>query len=274
MRKTIIPIFLILLITGCKSYVQVYETKTANNKENDEFFVFENDSLKITYGFWAHKGLMSFTIFNKLAKPLYVDWKKSSYIDNTIKLDYWVDKEISKSIEFYSGYYYNGPLTAPGLAVNAGSNVKVSTSTNLERITFIPPRSNHSRSQFYILPRSFIKLDRDTKFNEVPRNDKPKKNTKVYAKSYGLLESPRIFRNFLTFSYTEDFKEEFYIDNEFYIGKIREMDIRHFEYPKYDNKWYGKVKDKNGHIEMVRPLKKGNSFYIRLPKGKSVEERN
>ena len=62
-------------------------------------------------------------------------------------------------------------------------------------------------------------MDTKTNFIETSRNDKPKKDTKVYAKSYNKTISPRTFRNFLTFSYTEDFKSEFYIDNDF-TGKL------------------------------------------------------
>ena len=55
---------------------------------------------------------MTFTIFNKLDIPIYIDWKKSSYIDNSVKLNYWVDEEMKKTLESYDNYYYSGPLLA------------------------------------------------------------------------------------------------------------------------------------------------------------------
>ena len=63
-------------MTSCKSSVQVYETKSTNTSVENGLSVYENDSLKITYSFWAENGLITFAIYNKLNVPLYVDWKK------------------------------------------------------------------------------------------------------------------------------------------------------------------------------------------------------
>jgi hypothetical protein len=276
MRILIISVIIALLAFGCKSYVQVFETNTTNIKIKDEFYVFENDSLKITYSFWKQKGLMTFAIYNKLDKPLYVDWKKSSYIDNSVKLNYWVDEEKSKSLEVYGSYYYDGPLLKPGYAISKTGGASISSTIKVERITFIPPASNYYRSQFYILPISFYKLDTRTDYKEVPRNDKPEKKTKVYEKSYTKESSPLVFRNFLTFSFSEDFKTEFYVDNEFYISEIKEMDIRHFEYKKRDESikigtFY--LTDENGNILKFSDFKKESSFYIYIHKEGSIEYR-
>lgn len=90
MKKLIVIASILIFVYGCKTYVQVFDTKAKNIKVENEFYVFENDSLKITYSFWAKNGLMTFGIYNKLNKPLYIDWKKSSYIDNSVKLNYWI----------------------------------------------------------------------------------------------------------------------------------------------------------------------------------------
>ena len=108
-----------------------------------------------------------------------------------------------------------------------------------------------------------------TEFTEVPRRDNPKKKTKIYKESFTKESSPHIFRNFLTFSYTENFEDEFYVDNEFYISDIREMDIRHFEYYKRDERYkFSKLylKDENGNILMFSDFKKESSFYLYVPK--------
>jgi len=267
MRIIIISVIITLLAFGCKSYyVQVFETKATNIKVEDEFYVFENDSLKITYSFWAQKGLMAFVIYNKLDKPLYVDWKKSSYIDNSVKLNYWVDEEKIKSLAVYGSYYYAGPLLKPGYAISKTDGVSVSSTIKVERITFIPPASNYYRSQFYILPIDFFKLDiRTTDYKEIPRNDNPKRKTKVYEKSYSIKDSPLIFRNFLTFSFSEDFKTEFYVDNKFFISNIKVMDRRHFKYPKREESRRFYLRDEKGNLQMVSPYRKESSFYLYIP---------
>ena len=253
MKKIILIVFAFTLI-GCKSYVQVYETKHKKNISIiDNKYVFENDTLKITYNFWNEKGLMRFTIYNKLDVPLYIDWKKSSYIDNSVKLNYWEDVEsslMSHSSYYYSGYYGN----YSNYSTSKGSSR--TTKTKEERITFIPPKSNYSRAQYYILPNRLFGINESSK--EVPLNGNSKKKTKLYEKEFNNKNTPLIYRNFLTSSLTEDFESEFYIDNEFYISKVIEMDSKHFygDEPRY-TRTESKV---NAYFEDNR------NFYIDLGK--------
>ncbi len=257
-----------LILFGCKSYVQVFNTTSTIESNEDGFYTHENDSVRITYSFWKEKGLMTFSIFNKQDIPLYIDWKKSSYIDNSVKLNYWVDEEKSKGLSSYGSYFYDGPLMKPGFAVSNTAGASISSTVKVERITFIPPSSNYYRSQFYILPISFFKLDTKTDFSEISRNDKPKKKTKVYKATFTKENSPLVFRNFLTFSYSEGFESEFYIDDEFYIEEILEMDKNHFEQYRYDETKKGKwrIRDENGNAILFSDFKSPSSFYLRIPK--------
>lgn len=214
---------------------------------------------------------MTFGIYNKLGKPLYIDWKKSSYIDNTVKLDYWIDEEKSSSLS--ESYYYFGPILRPSFAVNSSVSISNTTKVKVERITFIPPKSNYYKSDFYILPINFFELNTTTEFEEVSRNDKPKKETKVYYTSFTKENSPLIFRNFLTFSLSEDFESEFYVDNEFYIQNILEMEEKHFEQFSYDEEKESFKRDENGDIIMESDFKDPSLFYLRIPKTGSIKYR-
>lgn len=271
LRLTILSVMLF----GCKSYVQMFNTDSLIIVNDEGFYVHENDSVKITYSFWKEKGLMTFSIFNKLDKPLYIDWKKSSYVDNSVKLDYWVDEEISKVISSYGSYFYADPLLMPGYIVSSTGGASVSSTFKEERITFIPPSSNYYRSQFYILPINFFKLDTKTDFVEVPRNDKPKKKTKLYKATFSKENSPLVFRNFLTFSLSEDFTSEFYVDNEFYIEEILEMDRRHFGYYRVDETKKGRSSlfEDNKNWILISDFKNPRSFYLMIPKEGSIEYR-
>lgn len=222
MTKKLLLLFLGLSMFGCKSYVQVFETKVNNLKTVDDTYVYENDSLRITYNLWREKGLMKFEIYNKLNVPIYIDWRKSSYIDNDIKLNYWEDVERTNSI--YASYYFNSSLYRTRSSLSTSS----STMVKEERITFIPPKSKYTRSQFYILPRSFTVLNKNSPYTETALREGSKRTTKVYYKEYNKSDTPRVFRNFLSFSLTEKFTNEFYVDNEFYISKILEMEQRNF----------------------------------------------
>ncbi|MEA3317690.1 MAG: hypothetical protein U9R54_07000 [Bacteroidota bacterium] len=267
MKKIIIITVLGLILLGCKSYVHVLNTNSSLKTNNKRFYIYENDTLKITYTFWQENGLMSFEIFNKSKVPIYVDWKKSSYIDNSVKLNYWVNEEKTKATSIYGSYYYDGPLLKPGHAVSATAGVSYSTKVKPERITFIPPKSKYYRTQFYILPNQHYKLSTETDFEKVPRNDKPKRKTKVYKAYYTRENSPLIFRNFLAYSMNEDFESVFFVDNEFYVSEILEMDKRHFIQKKWDeernNRFY--ARDKNGDIIMYSVFEKPSSFYLKIP---------
>lgn len=265
------------ILISCKgvSYVQVINTDSDISKNYESFYLFENDSVKIAYSFWNESGLVSFSIFNKMNIPIYIDWKKSSYIDNSVKLNYWVDEQIEKSVSSYRTYYYNGPLLAPGYGVGAIAGATVSSTSKAERVTFIPPKSNYYRSQFYILPVKSVKLKTTTSFEEVPLRSKPKKMTKIYSSYYSRENSPLTFRNFLTFSVSENFETEFYVDNMFYIAEVLEMDVRHFEQYRFDEtqKVMLFIRDEYGEPILFTDFKKHDSFYKRIPKDISIENR-
>jgi hypothetical protein len=275
MKNILILTFLSLFLFGCKSYVQVFNTNSTVDTNEEGFYVHENDSLKITYSFWKEKGLMTFSIYNKLDIPIYIDWKKSSYIDNAVKLNYWSDELKSKAMSLYSSYLYSGPLLKPGFAASATAGTTLTTTVRDERITFIPPLSYYYRSQFYVFPERFYRLDKETRFVKVPRRDRPEKTTKVYQASFTKHNSPLIFRNFLTFSLSENFETEFYIDNEFYIDEVFEMENKEFGFYKYDESKKGRslIRDENGEPILFSKYKKPSSFFIKIPKERGVKER-
>ena len=246
-KLTIIAFTLVTLLSSCKQYVQIYEVKSSNVKKESKTYIYENDSIKITYDFWIERGLVNFNIFNKQNIPLYIDWRKSSFVDNVVKLDYWQEETNTSAIN--SGYYFHTPITA------YNNSKSKSTSIKKERITFIPPNSQFSKKDFYILLKDdFYLLDTNCNVKTEKRNNNKKKETTVYEKEYSLEDSPFVFRNFLTYSFSEDFKEEYYIDNQFYVNKIQEIDIRHFQslnvkketmtyYYKDSTKFYLKILD-------------------------------
>ncbi len=257
-NKLYLCLSLTILLSSCsKSLIQIFDTQSTNTQILDGFYVFETDMVKITYSFWTSNGIMSFSVYNKLGVPIYVDWKNSSFIYNDNKLDYWIDESQTQSLSYYRGYYYNGPLLKPGYSYNEGLQSSNSSTLKPERLTFIPPKSNYYRSQFYLWPGEHYKLKAITKFSVVPRNDNQNKKTKVYTEEFSRSNSPLRFRNYLTFSFTESSPQYFFVDNEFFLNSVKQMDYRHFR---------GKVigLDENGFQEYEKPFKRKTSFYIKF----------
>lgn len=243
--KRAYPIFyLLLFIAGCQpiTYVQLFKTKaTSPIKANDGVYVFENDTVKITYDLWEEHGVLSFKIYNKLNVPIYIDWRKCSYVRNEQKLDYWSDVETTNASTEYktytwggSGTYYNNGII-PGSStvssnVSRGSANTTAVKTKPERITFLAPKSEITRKQFKLFPEAGIRSNPDNvKYIKLKRNDDTTKITTVMYRDYNLDETPLTFRNFLTFSTAENFTNEFYVDNGFYLYRVSTMDVKHFE---------------------------------------------
>lgn len=267
MNRFISILTLTAILSGCNiEFIQIFETEANNSKRVDDFFVFENDTVQITYNFWFTKGVMSFQIFNKLDKPIYVNWRNSSFIHNGNKMNYWVDEEFTDMSAHYGGYFYKGPLLPFGLSVNEGVAVSSSKKTKPEKVTFIPPKSNYHRNQFLLYQISAFDLGKFPSTSVEPRLDNPKKETKVYQAAFAPETSPLIFRNYLAISFSESSEEFVFVDNAFSLQSVKEMDIRHFRGKKTGT-------DDNGNDLHPKPLKKPTSFYIKIDGDKSVEYR-
>lgn len=264
-RALPLAVFL-LLLAGCKVWhVQVYKPEAIGLSKSENMFTYENDTLGINYFFWADGGNMRFRIYNKSSKPIYIDWKKSNYISNSYKYDYWSDKTQSTTLSSSLGRYfsYKDSVQFPKIvgystisnSVSVGSTVTVKQ----ERITFIPPKSYIIRYVNYKIMTDyyhFVDGDRNFTRETEPLNEISKDSTKVVTKSFDKDNTPLDFRNFLTLSFKEDFGSEFYVDNEFYIKEIKVMDARHFSYYRLD-------KNTNEPVE-VFPYKEGTDFYKRI----------
>lgn len=269
MKQFLILILLIFFIS-CDSYVQVFETNTNNlNLKKDNNYIFENDSVRITYNFWADKGTMSFAVFNKLKKPLYIDWKKSSFISNTIKINYWADEINTNSVDerrtIIEGKKYNNGLNIKQYYVAKAIGISSTSSFKPERITFIPPYSNYLRTQFYLLPLKELKVKKYSTKEVTSLKDNSKKDI-VLEKTLQEKETPLTFRNFITMSYSEDFNSEFYIDNEFYVSKVIKLEYSQFEaILRKENSVFFET-DENGNKQYFNPYKNETSFYLKLIK--------
>jgi hypothetical protein len=253
---------LITFLWGCTTpYYQLVETKTTNTKVVDDNYVFENDSIKVTYNFWLDRGILNFTIYNKLKKPLYIDWKKSSYINNSIKMNYWNDEASTKTISEYesSSFIFLGSRDV----YSKTNGISSSLTTKPEIITFVPPNSNYTRKQFYLTPKSFIKIPVNSyRIEKIPAFNDPEKQATLYVKDFQKDESPLVFRNFITFSFSDKFDQEFYLDHEFYISRVTKMEKKQLGKYKVDKKTGNIIRDEDGRFKIFSHYEKGTSYYV------------
>ncbi len=232
------------------------EYKSTDCKTENKIYIFENENVKISYDFWEYHGYMAFVVFNKTDKPLYINWKNSSYIVNGAKNDYWSDVQNTNSTGTSSGYTIS-PNFNSNKSYNVFTGLSYSSTQSVtikpEKITFIPPRSNSKKISFYLMPQSHYKIP-NPQSSEESLSDSKNRTTKVKFETFTKNNTPFVWRNFLAFSTLEEGTEFFYIDNEFYLSSVREMTLRHFR---------GKVSNKIDGKPIYSNREKGNdSFYM------------
>ena len=239
----------------------------------DGFLNYENDSIQVAYVFWAENGLVGVYVHNKLKQPLYIDWKKCSFITGTTKHDYWgetvtltTNGSSAGSSESSSSYWKTFYSGTAGYNLTATNTIwsSVTTIEKPERITFIPPGTTISRTFNSITQNPIDRLDqahllsRDTAFENMPahviRYQKYEGTTYMYdslgtgpltvhmlSNLYSMEDSPLTFRIFMTYSTNDKFNTEAFIDNQFYVDRITQIPRSSFDakaYPDVDrNIW-------------------------------------
>lgn len=272
--------FALLFLSSCSPYVKLLETEASGTtKSADKYIAFENDSIKVTYNLWDNGGVMYYVVYNKLDVPLYVDWKKSGYVVNDIKYNYWQDRTVSEVTQ--------SATLIPGTKIVTYLPKTVTIAD--ERITFIPPKSQISIPFTYPLISGDASLQYDISNNDkkikvqtvdlrhdktatkqkVDKTWKGSGKTTVFEKTFTRENSPFTFRNFMTYSTTESFQREGYVNTSFAVVKMTEMKAKQF---------YGKgtpgviivKKGKKAKPVKVKtkfwsyPYKSSDSFYIML----------
>jgi hypothetical protein len=229
LKSQLFQVLIATLLLGCaKPMIQVFETSTTDSKLEVDNWVYESDTVRIVYGFWTEYGVMAFSIYNKLEIPIYVDWKNSSFIYNGVKLDYWIDEQKAATAS-YGTYQYKGPSLRPGYSTGSSLESSKTTSVKPERITFIPPKSIYPRSQFYLHPELFPMTHSPQ--TAVPTRNylESEKTDTIFQMEFTAENSPLKFRNFLAIKLSETSDAYYYIDNEFYLSAVKEMNYRTYQ---------------------------------------------
>ena len=219
--KTIKLFALFTLLTSmfaCSQY-RIAEVTSSSTNINKETLIQENDTFKIKYSFWGNDGKFSFSFDNKLNIPVYIDWSKCwFYINKT-------------------GFQYYPDVVAP-VVINTTPHSKFSTSpeikiTHPQRITFIPPHASYNFS-YYTL--SSVNSSPNYTFHDSTINN----SIRIGVKNFTAKEAPATMRNFLTYSITENFEKEIYIDQYFWVDKIYHVSRKNLDniQAKTNRYWY------------------------------------
>lgn len=210
MKRTLLAVLLSTFFSSCMTYMEVFHTSPTNSAtiiDKHGYPIFENDTIRVVYEFWDDAGRMSFIITNKYSKPIYVDWKKCSYIRGGDKKDYYEESVSSSSVSVGSSY-------RDVFGIQRGSSGSIGKSVKNERVAFIPPGSSIAISSGYYISHKIAKVN---DWGVVKKNLKEKKEHLIKIDQ---ADSRVRFRNFITYSITENFAIEQYVDNGFYLSSV------------------------------------------------------
>ena len=240
---TLLLLFSAALIS-CSPNVQVITLRGSNVRPADEGLVLDNDTLTLRYNFASERGLMHITLVNKLNQPLYVDWKRSSFIVGQDKFDYWYDVA---SIQLYGSTYTNRYSHYAIGSING-------TISKDDQVGFIPPQTKLDKQQFVLVPNGPLQLAGPFKIEQEQSNTVDRrKPVDVMVYAYSVDQSPLTFRNYLTLSTDKDFRTEFHIDTKFWASDVKVLPQEQLLY-KFDGVTLTPVS-----------FKKSDSFYVPIP---------
>jgi hypothetical protein len=245
MKLSAFFVLLITIVASCTPKVQVVTLRGSNVQPDNEGLVLDNDTLTLRYSFSSERGQMNISLVNKLNQPLYIDWKRSSFIIGQEKLDYWHDvASIDLAESTYGSRYGRYSI----------SSIQGTVSKE-DQITFIPPQTKVSKQQFVVYPNGILSLPGTPELIEEKPTWNPgrKKPVVISNYKYPAPQSPLTFRNYLTLSTDKDFKTEFHIDTKFWASDVQILP-RDQVFSQF-----------NGTYTLPVSFKKPDGFYITLP---------
>jgi len=251
-------------IKSPNGYVQLFQVGSSLNKVSEKY-IFENDTIKVTYYFWGNRGIMQISVFNKINAPIYIDWKKS-FMQNNLDsvLVYAYESEIKPAtMKKYKKYVHEGrnlsSMDYEGNAQMMGGEDK----KDIETITEVKPKGFYMSLRFNLAPGDFFKFEANASHVSEARNDDGRVTTEVYEADFNQSNSPLKFTSKLVYATTKDFAIEGKVINDFWVSKIREMDAKHFMGEKS-----GKTPE--GFPIYKFPFRKSTSFYVEIDKKNSI----
>lgn len=215
------------LLSGCSRYQYIaIAGDTHQDKTNN--YVIQNDTAKIVYSFKGYNLPVTVEVYNKLNKPLYVDWTKSALIIDGQTFSYWQNKaQLSGTtggslIKLAAGVsYYWGDID--------GTIIKQ------KKVSFIPPQSYVKTTRFYLKSRFFETQNHASETTE----DFNSANGQNYGTKFTFdkQNSPLRFKSFITLSTNKDFSTEFHFSNAFWVNNIMQTgaapkSVQHNGFPK------------------------------------------
>ncbi|HVU53406.1 MAG TPA: hypothetical protein VHD83_00050 [Puia sp.] len=206
---------ILLAFSSCSTTYQYLTLSSPEVPKNDKKeFNWENDSMRLTYNFHGEGGPIAMTVYNKMDKPLFVNWKKSFVIhdgqavclfNNRVEVNGYVD-----------GVSYRGII--PGTRVSSGN--LYATFDLPEGMDMIPPGSYITKSLQATVLSSPVYNERFMDKTQAEKVTDFSGVTYKYKRySFDQSASPLQFKSYLTFVAGTN-PQEFAISHSFYAQEV------------------------------------------------------
>lgn len=244
--------------------IQTFNTGAATNSLDEDQWVFSQDSVVLSYAFYADHGMMAFTVYNLRSTPIYIDWKRSSLVVNNEKINYWNDETRTSGLSVTASrtlaYNFWEPdwywIRSGWEAATIGVTASASVSQRSERIAFVPPNSYTDQAKAPLYPGSVISFGTKALTVSEPCTYKPSKKCGTTVQTFTQNDSPLRFRNYLAITLDEAGEQVTFLDHAFWVSSVQEMKLSHFR---------GKVVDRDEDQKPIyaRPFRTRKSFYVK-----------
>ncbi len=233
--------FSIIALTSCSTTYQVFEVKSPDLQEKNNYWAYENEDCIVSYDLWSESGRLVFCIINKTDRNIFIDKEQTFFIRNGEAEEYFRNSEYSSSLGYNvsqgqststqssSGYLNSLTNVDYNSFSNSASNSKfnyytMQTNENTASISMvqsvkekekryecIPPRAKKYFGQYSFAPVVMLDCDNVSKKNS--ENPVP---FLVYSQE----SSPITIVNRIAYSFNENGSDLKHFENLFWVSSI------------------------------------------------------
>ncbi len=206
-----------ICLSSCSS-TYYYSTLSSNdegiNRDNLGSFIFNTDTIQITYSFNGQDGPIQIGVLNKLDMPMYVDWSRSAIIINDVATSYKGQKS-HITTETTSQTFSIGVF--PYTDISTTKATTTGYEYNPEQVSFIPPKRKINHCSLWLSNLNFSNIDKKEYNNNVVL-DAHNQTRSVKALDFSEDNTPLFFESYLTI-FLED-GSTYAITQSFYIANL------------------------------------------------------
>lgn len=192
-----------LAFSSCASYQYLTLDSSEVQKNDKKEFTWENDTMRLIYNFHGEGGPISMSIYNKLSKPLLVNWKKSSFVR-----DGQAFSLLDHNVQLSGGY-------------SGSSTGTIAASFDLpEGMNLVPPGSFITKSLNALVQPAPVYSAKFTEKTEERKVTNPMGGGYSYKRFlFDPTASPLQFKSYLAFALANS-TEEFFVSHSFYAQEV------------------------------------------------------